>query len=81
VGIDEIEEIKEIKSTNMHGATIKIKKNILFQSLLKTQHVSSGTPLIIRSYKLYFAASGLHIHVVTGRCHSALATAGHHMGI
>jgi hypothetical protein len=28
-----------------------------------------------------FAASGLYTHVVTGRCHSALATAGHHMGI
>jgi hypothetical protein len=28
-----------------------------------------------------FATSGLYNHVVTGRCHSALATAGHHMSI
>ena len=28
-----------------------------------------------------FAASGLYTHVVTGRCQSALATTGHHMGI
>ena len=27
---------------------------LLFQNLLKTQHVSSGVPLIIRSSKLYF---------------------------
>jgi len=28
----------------------------IFQSLLKAQHVSSGTPLIIRSSKLYLQA-------------------------
>jgi len=41
---------------------------------LKAQHVLSGTPLIIRSSKLY-----LQPHVVTGD--SALTTAGHHMCI
>jgi hypothetical protein len=28
-------------------------ENLLFQNLLRAQHVSNGTPLIIRSYKLY----------------------------
>jgi hypothetical protein len=34
----------------------------LFQSLLKAQHVSSGTPLIIRSSKLYLQ-SLVYIHI------------------
>ena len=40
-------------------------------------------PLIIRSSKTEFAASGLCTHVATGRCQglSDLTTAGHHMGI
>jgi hypothetical protein len=42
---------------------------LLFQSLLKAQHVSSGTPLIIRSSKLYLQPLVYtYIHVVTGRC-------------
>jgi len=35
---------------------------------LKAQHVLSGIPLIIRSSKTVFAASGLYTHVVTGCC-------------
>jgi hypothetical protein len=36
--------------------------NLIFQSLLKAQHVSSGIPLIIRSYKLYFQTL-VYIHI------------------
>jgi len=34
---------------------------------LKAQHVSSGTPFIIRSSKLYLQPLVLYTHVVTGR--------------
>jgi len=56
---------------------------------LNAHHVSSGTPLIIRSSKL-FAACGSYAQMVTGRyqgcvgtgsAHSTLVTAVHHMGI
>jgi len=33
----------------------------------EAQHFSSGTPLIIRSSKVYLQP-GLYTHVVTGRC-------------
>ena len=33
--------------------TNKMQPYLLFQNLLKAQHVSSGIPLIVRSYKLY----------------------------
>jgi hypothetical protein len=40
-----------ISRNNQKHATLL--QNLLFQSLLKAQHVSSGTPLIIRSCILY----------------------------
>jgi len=42
--------------------------NLLFECLLTAQHVSSDTPLIIRSSKTVVAASGLHTSVVAGSC-------------
>jgi hypothetical protein len=46
-----------LRINNQQDATLW--RNLLFQHSLTAQHVSSGTPLIIRSS--VFAASGLHI--------------------
>jgi len=54
-----------ISRNNQQDATLR--KNPLFQRSLKAQHVSSGTPLIIRSSKLYLQPL-VYMHVVTGRC-------------
>ena len=50
----------------------------IIPSLLKAQHVSSGTPLIIRSSKLYLQPL---VYIPMWWPAVALATAGHHMGI
>ena len=53
--------------------------------LLKAQHVSSGTPLIIRTSKMYLQPL-VYIHmwwpaINKADSHSALTMVGHHMGI
>jgi len=55
----------------------------IIPKLLKAQYVSSGTPLIIRSYKLYLQPL-VYIPMwwpVVVISHSSLTTTGHHMGI
>ena len=56
-----------IDINNQQDATVKY--NLLFQCFLIAQHVSSDTPLIIRSSKTVIAASGFTYFVVAGSCH------------
>jgi hypothetical protein len=60
----------------------------IIPKFLKAQHVSSGTPLIIRSCKLYLQPLVLYTDLVTGRCQGwvgngsfLLTTNGHHICI
>jgi hypothetical protein len=79
---------KEVELLSRNTNKMQLCNRIIsFQSFLKAEHVLSGTPLNIRSSKLYFQPlvyiSMWWPAVVKAEWenHSALATTGHHMGI
>jgi hypothetical protein len=74
---------KSIEFNSRNTNKMQLCNRIYYSKVfLKAQHVSSGTPLIIRSSKLYLQPL---VYIAKAewalRAHSALATAGHHMGI